>query len=92
VVLEERQMRVKVVSTLDGRLLDSSISDENLGSRIAIMGAVMYGSIQSMLKTEETKIETILPKGLIKVEKKDDSLVIEMYDGKSEIPNHLEKP
>ena len=91
-VLEERQMRVKVVSTLDGRLLDSSISDENLGSRIAIMGAVMYGSIQSMLKTEETKIETILPKGLIKVEKKDDSLVIEMYDGKSEIPNHLEKP
>ena len=91
-ILEEKAVKVKVVSTLDGRLVDSTVSDEDRGSRIAIMGAVMYGSIQSMLSTEETKIKATLPKGLMRVEKKGDRLIIEIYDGKAGIRSHLEKP
>ena len=90
--MKGRTVKVRVVSTLDGRLVDSTVSDEDRGSRIAIMGAVMYGSIQSMLSTEETKIKATLPKGLMKVEKKGDRLIIEIYDGNSEMRSHLEKP
>ena len=87
--------RITVVSTLDGRMIEADSIDAERASRIALMGAIMYGSLKSVLPSQNAKTGSIrasLSGTLLQVKKEDDRLFIEIYDGKSDIRSHLEKP
>jgi len=75
---------IKIVSTLDGRLVDSSTGDSERSSMLAMMGAVMYGSLNSLNPIagassgkEDEVVRAVLPRGRILVKKDGDRLLIE---------------
>ena len=83
----------RLISTLDGNLIETDIPDEEKGSRLAIMGAIIYGSIKTIAASEkDERVVAKLPGELIGIGKKGDRLIIEIFDENTEMKSHLEKP
>jgi len=72
---------------LDGRLVRSNVGDSEKSSLLAMMGAVMYGSLNSLRplsensksQEEDSRVRAVLPYGEIAVKKEGDKLLIDAY-------------
>jgi hypothetical protein len=85
--------KLQVVSSLDGSLLDSNISDIEKSSTLAMMGAIMYGSFKAMAPSRiENEIKARFSNFVIRVNRDENKIHMEISPAESEASSHLEKP